>query len=356
MKLIPRYLISQLSVMTLYALLALLALYSFFDVMNEIGDVGKGSYTGAKMMQYVLLQLPSRVYELLPLAVLIGGLLALSQLAARSELTVIKTSGMSTGEIIRILLSFGLIFAALTVFTGEWGAPAASRYAANMKAGAIEGKISAGNGGLWVKEQRDIINIKEMLPDRSLHGITIFQHDDDFRLTAQWHADSAVVQANGSWQLKNVRRSLLEADRVRVETRAEETLQTNMKPNLLDVLLVDPNQMSLTSLTSYISHLKANHQEVQAYRIAWWRKFFYPIAAVVMALVALAFTPQSTRQGNMGLKLFFGICLGLAFHFAGRLFSFTSQLYGIPPFLAAALPTTLFAILAVWLIRKHEKR
>ena len=356
MKLIPRYLITQLSVMTLYALLALLALYSFFDVMNEIGDVGKGSYTTAKMLQYTLLLVPAHIYELMPLAVLIGGLLALSQLAARSELTVIKTSGMSTGDIIRILLGFGLIFAALTVFTGEWAAPAASRYAANMKAGATEGKISTGNGGLWVKEQHDIINIKEMLPDRTLRDITIFQHNDNFQLTAQWRADSAVVQPDGSWQLKNIRRSLLEGDRVKVETRAEETLRTHIKSNLLDVLLVDPGQMSLASLNSYIKHLEANNQEVQAYWIAWWRKLFYPVAAVVMAFVALAFTPQSTRQGNMGLKLFFGICLGLAFHFAGRLFSFTSQLYGIPPLLAAALPTTLFAILAIWLIRKQEQR
>ena len=41
-----------------------------------------------------------------------------------------------------------------------------------------------------------------------------------------------------------------------------------------------------------------------------------------MALVAFAFTPQTTRHGNMGLKLFGGICLGLLFHFAGRLFGF----------------------------------
>ena len=82
----------------------------------------------------------------------------------------------------------------------------------------------------------------------------------------------------------------------------------------------------------------------------------YPIAVLVMALVALAFTPQSTRHGNMGLKLFFGICLGLAFHFAGRLFGFTSQLYGVPPIIAAILPTLLFALLAVYLIRKQEKR
>ena len=79
-------------------------------------------------------------------------------------------------------------------------------------------------------------------------------------------------------------------------------------------------------------------------------------ATVVMAFVAFAFTPQSARHGNMGLKLFGGICLGLAFHFAGRLFGFTSRLYGIPPFLAAVLPTLLFAAWAVWLIRRHEAR
>uniref|UniRef100_UPI00359F3BF4 LptF/LptG family permease n=2 Tax=Neisseria TaxID=482 RepID=UPI00359F3BF4 len=71
MKLITRYLIRQLSVMTVYALLAFLALYSFFDIINEVGDLGKGSYNGTKMMQYVLMQMPAHAYDLMPLAVLI---------------------------------------------------------------------------------------------------------------------------------------------------------------------------------------------------------------------------------------------------------------------------------------------
>ena len=58
----------------------------------------------------------------------------------------------------------------------------------------------------------------------------------------------------------------------------------------------------------------------------------------------------------MGLKLFGGICLGLAFHFAGRLFGSPAAFYGISPFLAAVLPTLLFAAWAVWLIRRHEAR
>lgn len=104
-------------------LLALLALYSFFDIINEIGDVGEGSYSGIKMMQYVLLQAPAHAYELMPLAVLIGGLIALSQLAASSEMTVIKTNGMSTPNIIMMILSFGSLFAIATALLGEWASP-----------------------------------------------------------------------------------------------------------------------------------------------------------------------------------------------------------------------------------------
>lgn len=356
MKLINRYVIKQLTVMALYALLALLALYSFFDIISEIGDLGKGSYTGFKMMQYIVLQVPAHAYELMPLAVLIGGLIALSQLAAGSELTVIKTSGMSTRNIITMLLQFGLLFAVITAVLGEFGAPAASQYASRLKAQATNGKISTGRTGLWIKEQNDIINVREMLPDQTLLGIKAWRHNDQFLLVETMQAESAHVTDNNQWQLKNVQRSLLSDTRVRTESAAEQNWNTGIQRSLLNVLLVDPEQMSVSALSTYIRHLEANHQQTKQYEIAWWRKLLYPVAAMIMALVALAFTPQSTRHGNMGLKLFFGICLGLAFHFAGRLFSFTSQLYGIPPFLTAALPTTIFAILAVWLIRKHEKR
>ena len=74
MNLISRYIIRQMAVMAVYALLAFLALYSFFEIINEVGDLGKGSYNGATMAQYVLMQMPARAYELMPLAVLIGGL------------------------------------------------------------------------------------------------------------------------------------------------------------------------------------------------------------------------------------------------------------------------------------------
>ncbi|VEJ20741.1 LPS export ABC transporter permease LptG [Neisseria animaloris] len=356
MMLLTRYLIRQLSVMSVYALLAFLALYSFFDIIGEVGDIGQGSYTGIKMIQYVLMQMPAHAYELMPLAVLIGGLVALSQLASGSELTVMKTSGMSTKKLITVLFQFGLIFAVLTALLGEWIAPSLSQRAENLKATAVNGKISTGSQGLWLKEQDNIINVREMLPDHTLLGVKIWKHNEAFRLAEAIEAESAVLNDDNSWQLKNVRRSLLESEQVRTETQAVQKWPVELQRNLLDVLLVKPEQMSVSALTTYIGHLKANNQQTKTYEIAWWRKLMYPVAATIMALVALAFTPQTTRHGNMGLKLFAGICLGLAFHFAGRLFGFTSQLYGVPPFIAAILPTVLFGILGVYLIRRQERR
>ena len=242
MNLISRYIIRQMAVMAVYALLAFLALYSFFEIINEVGDLGKGSYNGATMAQYVLMQMPARAYELMPLAVLIGGLVSLSQLAAGSELTVIKASGMSTKKLLLILSQFGLIFAIATAALGEWIAPVLSQKAENIKSAAINGKISTGNTGLWLKEKNSIINVREMLPDHTLLGIKIWVRNDKNELTQATEAESAVLNNDGSWQLKNIRRSTLSEDKVEVSTATEENWPIAVKRNLMDVLLVKPDQ------------------------------------------------------------------------------------------------------------------
>ena len=129
-----------------------------------------------------------------------------------------------------------------------------------------------------------------------------------------------------------------------------------MGVELLGVLLVDTDQMSARSLKMYIDHLQSNGQQTAAYATAWWRKLLYPLICTVMALVALAFTPQSSRHGNIGVRLFLGICLGLAFHFAGLLSGYIAQLSNMPPLGAAILPGAVFAIAAAWLIRRQEAR
>lgn len=355
MKLINRYLIRRLSSTCAYVLLALLALYGFLDLLKEIGDVGTGSYSFAHALLYTAMQMPARAYLLLPLAVLIGALLTLAKLSGDSELAVIKTSGVSTGRIIGILLKFGCIFAIATAFLGEWLAPELSRRADMMKATAEIGQVRTTGNGIWIKQNNSMMHVAEMLPDGTLSGIKIWQYDRHFKLEKATIADKAQVLPD-HWLLHNVRSSEILPERVHTEQHAQLPLPNSINRQMLNVLLVYPEQMSARALGSYIGYLEDNRQQTQAYRIAFWNKIAYPVATVVMAIVALAFTPQGGRQQNIGLKLVGGIALGLLFHFSGQFLGHTGKLYGMPAPVSAFLPTIVFLAGAVYLIRKQEKR
>lgn len=356
MSLITRYLLKRLGGMTLFSLLALLALYVFFDVLQESGDLGKNNYTISSMLAYVALLIPAHVYELMPLTVLIGGLIALSGLANNSELTVMKASGVSTRRFVKTLLGFGLVFAVLTAVLGEWVAPKSQQWAERLKNHVQQNETSVGKTGVWVKNNGRYISFGELLPDLSIRKLTIYSHNADYTLTQTLSAATAKNLGDNQWQLSDVAITDIGTDATKVSKQAQLNMALEVDEEVLRALQVQPEQMSLLALGDYINHLKANSQQTERYEIAWWRKLTYPIAALAMALIALAFTPQATRRTNTTIKLFIGIFVGIGFHFANRFFAFSAQLYNIAPWIAAILPTLLFFVAAIYWIRRQERR
>ncbi|MCD5360888.1 MULTISPECIES: LPS export ABC transporter permease LptG [Chromobacterium] len=358
MKLIHRYIVVTLSQATLFTLLALLGLYGFFDLLAEVPSLGKGSYTLAKMLGYVALLIPGHAYELMPLAVLIGGMVAMTQLATSSEYTVIRTSGVTLPQIAATLLKFGLGFALLTVLLGEVVAPRTGQQAQSLKLSATHSMVAQEfRSGIWVKDNQNFINVHEMLPDTSLLGVRIYTYDDNFRLVRTRYAErGSFSKDEQQWQLINVRETTLGAEQTVSRHYPSLAWKSIVEPEILSVLLVVPEQMSATALLTYLEHLRSNKQQTQRYEIALWSKLFYPLACISMALVALAFTPQQRRHGQLGIRLFAGICLGVAFHFVNRLFGHLGLLYDWNPILSATLPTLLFLIAGVAIIARQERR
>ena len=97
----------------------------------------------------------------------------------------------------------------------------------------------------------------------------------------------------------------------RIWTRPSGGRRSN--PDILTVLMVVPERMSLTNLYLYIRHLSENHQKTQRYEIALWKKLIYPVAALVMMALALPFGYMHDRSGNVSVKVFAGVMLGVAF-------------------------------------------
>ncbi|WP_047248475.1 LPS export ABC transporter permease LptG [Chromobacterium subtsugae] len=358
MKLIHRYIVSTLTQSTLFTLLALLGLYGFFDLLGEVPNLGSGNYTAGVMAGYVALLMPGHAYELMPLAVLIGGMVAMTQLASSSEYTVIRTSGVTLRQIAATLLKFGLGFAVLTILLGEFLSPWAMQEAERMKLSATHSMVAQEfRSGIWVKDSQNFINVHEMLPDNTLLGVRIYTYDQNFKLVRTRLAEKGTFLKNErSWQLENVKETEIARDHTASSTYPLLKWKSIVEPEILSVLLVVPEQMSALNLLTYIEHLKKNKQQTQRYEIALWSKLFYPLACISMALVALAFTPQQRRHGQLGIKLFAGICLGVSFHFVNRLFGHLGLLYDWNAILSATLPTLSFLLAGIAIIVKQERR
>src|SRR5215471_5757915 len=118
MKVFERYLAREIYAASALVLVAFLMLFAFFDLVGELQDLGRGGYQLENVIAFVVLTLPGRIYELSPIAVLIGTLYALTTLARHSEITVLRASGLSTAGFLRMLLRIGLVFVLLTLLVG----------------------------------------------------------------------------------------------------------------------------------------------------------------------------------------------------------------------------------------------
>jgi len=352
-----RYLARQIYASTTLVLTAFLALFAFFDLVHELQDIGHGDYQLPQAIAYVALTLPGRVYELMPIGVLIGSLYVLTLLARHSEITVLRASGLSTGALLAALMRIGALFVLVTFLVGEFAAPPAERAAQQLRLRAMGSVVAQDfRSGLWVKDELAFVNVREVLPDTTLRGIRIYQFGPDYHLRSISEAESADYQPTKGWLLHKVAQTRLDGERADVSN--EETLDWHsaITPEILTVLMIVPERMSLVTLYQYTRHLADNQQRTQQYEIALWKKLIYPAAALVMLALALPFAYAHDRTGNVSLKVFAGVMLGVTFHMLNGLFSSLGIINSWPPLFAAITPSVLFLFAAGAMIAWVERR
>lgn len=357
MKIYRRYLAREVSGAILLVLVAFLALFGFFDMITEVKNVGSGSYQLRHAVAYVLLRMPGRVYELMPIAVLIGTLYALSTLARHSEITVLRASGLSTGRLLIGLFQVAAVFAVVTFLIGEVLAPPAERAAQQMRL-KEKGKAVGQDmrSGLWVKDERSFINVRMVLPDTRLRGIRIYDFDAAAKLRSVTEAEEGAYVPPASWRLTGVTRTVLHGERAEVSKVPDMEWRSALNPDILSVLMVSPERMSLLHLSAYVRHLSENSQKTQRYDIALWKKVIYPLAALVMVALALPFGYTHDRVGGVSLKIFSGVMIGVFFHMLNGLFSNLGAINSWSPVVSAMAPSALFMLAAVGMLWWVERR
>ena len=379
MRTLRRYLWSEITVATVFVLFALLSLFMFFDMVAQLDEIGRRGFKLRHAFSYVALTLPSRTYELMPIAALIGTIYALSKLAANSEFTIMRVSGMSTGALLNSLLVTGLVFVGVTYALGEFVSPPAEQLAQRVRLKATGSQISVRDfrSGVWVRdvlkdpgggvEAFRFINVLKVSPDAgSTRDWRIFEFDRDYRLRSITTAESGDYVPGGGWTLTKVVETRLPqlsagstaqtaagTQVIREDTRA---WRSELRPDIFGVLMVQPERMAGWDLAHYIQHLSENRQQTERYEIAFWSKLFYPWAVLVMMALALPFAYLHVRAGGLSLKIFTGVMIGVGFYGLNKLFAHLGMLNTWPPILVAALPSLVVLALAMSALYWIERR
>ena len=359
MRTLTRYVSRDVLLSTLLIFTALLMLFSFFDLINEMKDVGKGNYTMTAALLFVTLNIPSRLYELFPVAALIGTLFAIAQLVANSEWTVMRASGASVLQLGWAVVRVGIPLAIATFLAGEFVAPPAERLAQNLRAGARGDSVGMVaqqfDSGFWFKQDLTFVNIRTVLADMKLVGVRIYEFDPQLRLATVRSAESGSFAGDGKWKLEAVKVTELNGDSASVSSMPVWMWETVLKPSILTVYQVAPERLAIATLYDNIRVLGSS-QKTSRFEIALWGKLFYPVTVLVMMLLALPFAQFQRRQGGMGFRLFAGTMLGLTFFLVGRLFSYLGVLNAWPPMFSALFPLATFTVLAFamqWYIERR---
>ncbi|WP_175908006.1 MULTISPECIES: LPS export ABC transporter permease LptG [Burkholderia] len=377
MRLYEKYFARQIYVTFIFILFAFSGLFFFFDLISELNSVGHGNYKFGYAVLRVALQTPSRFYEIIPVAALISAIYVFAQMAANSEFTIFRVSGLATNQALRSLLKIGIPLVIITYLIGEFVGPYADQLSERVRLQALGASVSSNfQSGVWVKDTlaarengeqvTRFVNVGSLSPDSTISNVRIYEFDSKFQLQNVRIAETGRYEPPGHWLLKGVTETELTpikpisgepADALNPVYRSQQVtlpeyrLRSDLTPQILSVLLVSPERMSLINLFRYIQHLRENQQDTQRYDIALWRKLLYPFAVFVMLVLSLPFAYLHTRAGVVGVKVFGGIMLGMSFQLLNTLFSHIGTLNTWPAPLTAATPGLIYLALGLFALK-----
>jgi len=337
---------------TLLVLAVLLALFVFIEFVSEFDRIGQGEYTAWMAFKYVLFSVPRLAYELMPLAALLGSLIGLGLLASNNELTAMRACGVSVGRIAWAAVKAGILLVLFAVWLGEGVVATAEDYAANARATALSGSSALRTqSGFWTREGDAFVNVRAVEPGPTLSAIVIYEFDGDRALQRMMRAKSATHE-EGRWVLHDVSSSVIGpggVERVR-EKRTEWALR--LDPELLDLVAVQPESLSIVGLHRYMGYLRDNSLETSRYEIEFWTKVMLPLASGVMVFAALPFVFGPLRSVGIGQRMLVGVLTGLGFYLLNQAAAEFGLAFGLNAMLVGFAPTLLLLAVSLVLMRR----
>lgn len=335
---IDRYTFTTSLLFTLFCLLLLIIIESFFTFLNELQDIGDDQYQLIDMIKFLLYDMPARVYRIFPMALLLGTLLGLGQLASHNELTAIRTAGFSKARTLRGAIYTTLLLSAVIVWVGEYIVPPTHEEA------LVVSHKNSSNKGFWAIDGDYIIEVRS-LENLTLKNINVYSAKD--QALYKWIKAPEMVLSNNEWVMPSFTEITFNPDIITDQKGQDFTLNTHIDKTALNALVNDPEYLSSQDLWRFITYLEQNNLDSSEYRLAFWSKIFNPLINISMILIAAPLVFAQQRRQGIGERILIGVILGLIIYLMTQMLGHFILISGFPPIIGALFPA-IFAMLIAY--------
>ena len=354
MKIIQRYFIVNLVWTTFLSLAVLVAIFAFLSLIDQLEDSGQGNYGTYQAVIYVILTLPRLAYEIIPIAAMIGGMTSLALLARNSELDVIRLSGVSEYSLAVLMGKSALVIVLFSIFVGEFIVPASEKKARYQRSIALTEQVAMRTKyGFWARDGNSFINIRKILPGNVIEGVYIYEFDDQDRLRNSIFANHARY-VDDRWVLEEVERTVFDGTGVTREQYRRAAWESWVNDDLINLVIINPLYMSLWNLSNSIRVLKSNSQNTDSYEQAFYAKLIRPFTIVAMIVLSIPLVAARYHKGGLGQHAFSGALIGVIFYFLNTASGHVGIVYGVHPFISAAIPTLVLFLVLFWLFFRQK--
>ena len=339
LRILQRYLAASLVKTAALALLILVAVSFFLSLADQLEEAQAENYGVALALFYALLTVPRLIYELLPIAAMIAGMVTLGLLARNHELDVIRTSGVSKLALASLLGKSALVIALFSIFISEFVAPASEREAQRRQGEGLARQVSLQTKyGFWARDGNSFINIQRVLPGNRVENIYIYEFDSAARLRNSIFAARGEY-VDSQWLLEGIVKTAIHETGVERQEYEKASWPSLLDPRKINLAAINPQHLSAWGLYHYLQFLRLNAQSAVRYQQTFYAKLIRPVTIVAMVLLAIPLVSARTQPVAVGHHVFTGALLGALFYLCNNAANHVGVVYGLPPLLSATAPT-----------------
>jgi lipopolysaccharide export system permease protein len=352
MSLLANYLMRAILTSTMLVMLVLLALAGLFEFIGQL-DSTQGEYGVPQALLYAVLRLPQLSFEMLPIASLIGSLLGLGALANNSELVVMRTAGLSVGDLARMVAISGSVLMLVTALVGEYIGPPLDYFARTMRDEARYGQEDRDIGSAaWVKDGPVILHLERINTEFEFGALYMYRFNEDNSLQSIARAENSGIDDDDNWVLENFRETRFDDDSVQVVESNVAVESFDVDAEMLGITLVKPVSLSARGLMSYIGYLKRNELDAERYETELWSRVARTVTVIIMPVLALAFVFGSLRSAGAGGRLMIGVLIGLAYFLASEMTANSGQVFNLNPAVVTWLPSAALLLVTMFALTR----